>query len=103
MSHNVGTRYNSPRSRIDFSPSRSRDGPAQWLLGYSGYLEADVYGGYDGIFRSQNVTEVAGRAHSRRKFYDAQDSDEQRAELMLPLIANLYAVAREAKHAEWFK
>jgi transposase len=84
----------------DYTPSRSRDGPAKWLAGYQGYLQADAYGGYDGIFHSQNVTEVACWAHARRKFYDAQDSDEQRAMQMLALIAELYAVESEAKNGD---
>lgn len=46
------------------------------------------------------MTEVACWAHARRKFYDAQDSDEQRARQMLSLIAELYAVEREAKEAD---
>ena len=81
----------------DYTPNRSRDGPAKWLSGYEGYLQADVYGGYDGIFHSQNVTEVACWAHARRKFYDAQDSDEERATQMLALIGELYAIEREVK------
>ena len=90
----------NPYIVYDYTPSRSRDGPAKWLAGYEGYLQADAYGGYDGIFHSQNVTEVACWAHARRKFYDAQDSDEQRARQMLALIAELYAVEREAKDAD---
>jgi len=43
------------------------------------------------------VTEVACWAHARRKFYDAQDSDEQRATQMLALIAELYVIERETK------
>jgi len=81
----------------DYTPSRSRDGPAKWLAGYEGYLQADAYGGYDGVFHSQNVTEVACWAHARRKFYDAQDSDEERATQMLALIGQLYQIERESK------
>jgi hypothetical protein len=88
-----------PYTAYDYTPSRSRDGPARWLAGYKGYLQADAYGGYDGIFHSQHVTEVACWAHARRKFYDAQDSDEHRALQMLALIGELYAVEREAKAA----
>jgi transposase len=40
------------------------------------------------------------RAHARRKFYDAQDSDRQRATRMLILIGELYAIEREAKDAD---
>ena len=36
-------------SVYDFTLSHCRDGPARWLQGYCGYLQADVYGGYDGI------------------------------------------------------
>ncbi len=90
----------NPYIVYDYTPSRSRDGPAKWLSSYEGYLQADAYGGYDGIFHSQNVTEVACWAHARRKFYDAQDSDEQRAAQMLSMIAELYAIEREAKDVD---
>jgi transposase len=84
----------------DYTPSRSRDGPAKWLKNFTGYLQADAYGGYDGIYHAQGVVEVACWAHARRKFYDAQDSDEQRAVQMLALIGELYAIEREAKDAD---
>jgi len=88
-----------PYTVYDYTPSRSRDGPAKWLAGYQGYLQADAYGGYDGIYHSQNVTEVACWAHARRKFYDAQDSDELRCAQILSLIGALYSIEREAKDA----
>jgi transposase len=87
----------NPYTVYDYTPSRSRDGPAQWLAGYTGYLQADAYGGYDGIYHAQGVTEVACWAHARRKFYDAQDSDPQRAAQMLALVGELYTVERAAK------
>jgi transposase len=87
----------NPYTVYDFTPNRKRDGPATWLSGYSGYLQADAYGGYDGIYHAQGVSEVACWAHARRKFYDAQDSDGRRAAQMLALIGELYAIEREAK------
>ncbi len=84
----------------DYTPGRGRDGPAGWLAGYQGYLQADAYGGYDGIYHSQGVTEVACWAHARRKFYDAQDSDPRRCGEILALIGQLYAIEREAKDAD---
>lgn len=84
----------------DYTPSRSRDGPARWLAGFSGHLQADAYGGYDGIYHAQGVTEVACWAHARRKFYDAQDSDGKRAAQMLALVGELYAIERDAKEQE---
>jgi hypothetical protein len=83
----------------DYTPSRSRDGPAKWLENFTGYLQADAYGGYDGIYHAGGVTEVACWAHARRKFYDAQDSDGRRAAQMLALIGELYKIERELKEA----
>ncbi len=89
----------NPYTVYDYTPSRKRDGPQSWLAGFSGYLQADAYGGYDGVFHTQNVTEVACWAHARRKFYDAQDSDGRRAAEMLALIGKLYALERQLKEA----
>ena len=90
----------NPYTVYDYTPSRTRDGPAKWLHDYRGYLQADAYGGYDGIFAGGDVTEVACWAHARRKFYDAQDSDGKRAAQMLVLVGELYAIEREAKDAD---
>jgi transposase len=90
----------NPYIVYDYTPSRGRDGPAKWLAGFKGYLQADAYGGYDGIFAGGDVIEVACWAHARRKFYDAQDSDGKRAAQMLALIGELYALEREAKEAD---
>jgi transposase len=87
----------NPYTVYDYTPSRSRDGPAKWLSGFTGYLQADAYGGYDGIYSGGSVIEVACWAHARRKFYDAQDSDGKRAAEMLALIGELYTIEREAK------
>jgi len=91
----------NPYTVYDYTPSRQRDGPTTWLAGYAGYLQADAYGGYDGIFSGgSGATEVACWAHARRKFYDAQDSDGRRATQMLALVGELYAIEREAKETD---
>jgi len=87
----------NPYTVYDYTPNRARAGPAQWLKEYRGYLQADAYGGYDGIYAGGAVIEVACWAHARRKFYDAQDSDGRRSAEMLALIGKLYAVERQAK------
>ena len=87
----------NPYVVYDYTPDRTRDGPAAWLRDYRGYLQADAFSGYDGIYSGGAVTEVACWAHARRKFYDAQDSDARRAAEMLALVGRLYAVEREAK------
>ena len=86
-----------PYIAYDYTPNWSRAGPAAWLKDYRGYMQADGYGGYDGIYAGGQVTEVACWAHARRKFYDAQDSDGKRSAEMLSLIGKLFKIEREAK------
>jgi transposase len=75
----------------EYTPDRTRAGPAAWLKGFEGYLQADAYGGYDGIYAT-GVIEVACWAHARRKFFDAKDTDSVRAAAMLGMVRELYAV-----------
>jgi transposase len=86
----------NPYVVYEYTPDRTRAGPATWLKEYQGYLQADAYGGYDGIYAT-GVIEVACWAHARRKFFDAQETDASRAAAMLGMIQELYAVEQEAK------
>jgi transposase len=81
----------------EYTPDRTRAGPHGFLAEYKGYLQADAYGGYDGIYVKGNVIEVACWAHARRKFFDAKDTDGRRAGEMLEFVRQLYAVEDEAK------
>jgi transposase len=92
----IGDRDN-PYIVYDYTPDRARAGPANWLRDYKGYLQADAYGGYDGIYHGGKVVEVACWAHARRKFFDAKESDGKRAAEMLALVRELYAVEEQAK------
>lgn len=89
-----------PYTIFDYTPSRSRDGPRRFLEGWSGFLQADAFGGYDGIYAGEvggEVTEVACWSHARRKFYDARESDPGASNQALAFIRLLYAVETEAK------
>jgi transposase len=88
-----------PYSVYDFTMSRSRDGPATFLAGYHGFLQADAYGGYDGIFlgSSGTIVEVACWAHARRKFYDARSNAPREANQVLEWIRQLYDVEDRAR------
>ena len=87
-----------PYTVYDYTPSRKRDGPVEFLGQYEGYLHADAYGGYDGIYTSNDkVIEVLCWAHARRKIFDAQESDAARATVALAYIRRLYQVERQTK------
>lgn len=88
-----------PFTVYDYTPSRKRDGPAEFLRTYQGHVHADAYGGYDGIYTGSNgaIIEVLCWAHARRKMFDAQDTDAARAAVALAYIRRLYQVERLAK------
>jgi hypothetical protein len=87
---------NNPYTVYDATPSRSRDGPQTFLAGYRGYLQADAFGGYDGLYAT-GATEVACWAHTRRKFHEARDSDSRLSLEALARIRVLYDVEDRAK------
>jgi len=87
----------NPYDVFQYTPDRTRAGPSNWLDAFKGYLQADAYNGYDGIFAGGNVIEVACWAHARRKFFDARQTDGRRSGEMLTMVQELYAVEDEAK------
>ena len=93
----LGDAYH-PVVLLDYTPTRGRDGPAKFLDGYKGYLQADAYCVYDAFFKgARGLTEVACMMHARRYFYKALDSDQERMGRALHLIACLYRVEDRAK------
>lgn len=40
----------NPYLVFDYTSNRKRDGPMTWLEGFEGYLQADAFAGYDGIY-----------------------------------------------------
>ena len=88
-----------PYSVYDFTESRARDGPANFLQGFKGYLHADAYGGYDHIFLGSNdaVREVACWAHARRKFFEAIHSSPRDVHQLLEWIRQLYDIEDRAR------
>ena len=40
-----------PYTVYHYTPNRTRDGPDEFLREFSGYLQADAYSGYDGIYK----------------------------------------------------
>jgi transposase len=87
-----------PYDVYDFTTNRERSGPATFLRGYRGYLHADAYGGYDGIYLGSNgaIQEVACWSHTRRKFYDARESSPRQAHQVLGWIRQLYDIEDRA-------
>jgi hypothetical protein len=54
-----------PMILYDYTQTRARAGPGEFLKGYRGHLQADAYGGYDAFFKDpeRGLIEVACWAH----------------------------------------
>jgi transposase len=92
-----------PFNVFDFTLNRKRDGPQKFLANYQGYLHADAFSGYDGLYlpdprtAQARIIEVACNAHARRKFYEARGSDALRSHQALAYYRQLYELERQAK------
>ena len=91
-----------PYTVYDYTPTRSRAGPEEFLKAFRGYLQADAYSGYDHFYEEpeRGIDEVACWAHARRRFFEAQSSDLMRSTVMLAYIRLLYDVEREAREQQ---
>jgi transposase len=83
----------------DYTATRERAGPEEFLKEYRGHLQADAYGGYDAFFKDpvRGLIEVGCWAHARRYFHKALESDQPRMGPALLLIAQLYRVEKQAR------
>ena len=92
--------HDHPYVVYDYTPDRSRAGPEAIFQGFQGYLQADAYPAYDGLYTSGKIIEVGCMMHARRGFYEARTSDPVRSHQALAFISLLYDVEREAKKHE---
>jgi transposase len=83
----------------DYRDSRGREGPAEMLKDFRGYLQTDAYASYESV-----VSESRGRiipvgcwAHARREFYDARPNQTREAHYVLGLVAQLYDIEDEMR------
>jgi transposase len=91
---------NHPFEVYDFTVSRERHGPEEFLRDYSGYLQADAYGGYDGVYLKPSdkpIIEVACWAHARRYWHKAREEDPARAHHVLAVVTKLYKVESDTR------
>jgi len=90
-----------PLNVFDFTVSRHRDGPDDFLINhnYQGTLLGDCYSGYTGISlrSSENIRHAACNAHARRKIFDARLSHPQLASVLLSLYHELYDIEDQAR------
>lgn len=89
----------APAVWYQFSPDRKGIHPKKHLKDYKGFMHADGYGGFNDLYRSGDIQEVACLAHCRRKFTDVLSSmpTSSLAAEAVKRMSELYAIEKEAK------
>jgi len=88
-----------PYTIYDYRDSRSRDGPAQILKNFRGYLQTDAYASYESVILKSagRIIPVGCWAHARREFFDARPNQAREAHYVLGLIGQLYDIEDEVR------
>jgi transposase len=88
-----------PAVAYEFTQTRSGEHPARFLDGFSGYLQADAFAGFNRLFNSGQIVEVGCMAHCRRKFYEVAQTHPPPglAHEALAFIRNLYEIEARIK------
>ena len=92
--------YQSVEQRLvlfDYKPGRGKNGPAEFLKSFKGFLQTDGYQVYEDYGKREDITLVGCMAHARRYFEKAIDSNREKAQHVLELLQKVYAVEREIK------
>jgi transposase len=84
---------------FDFTVSRHRDGPADFLKNFTGTLLGDCYTGFEAIVLASEsrIVRAACHAHARRYVYEARDYHPRDATQLLAWYRQLYDVEDQAR------
>jgi len=88
----------APAVWFAYSPDRKGENPRQHLKLYKGALQADAYAGFQQLYETGAIVEVACWAHTRRKFHEIHIAHASPITTeAIERIAALYAVEAEIR------
>ena len=83
---------------FNYEDNRATKGAQATLDSFTqGYLQTDGYNSYNAIAAKPQIQRLGCLAHVRRKFFEAQNNDAQRAKHALEVIQSIYTHERLAK------
>jgi transposase len=82
---------------FDFSPDLSFDKNFEFLKDFKGIVQADAAGGFDALFADGQKSEAGCHAHSRRKYFEAEFTEQAIRAAVLDVYTNLYKIERAIK------
>lgn len=82
---------------FDYRKGRTKEGPAEVLKDFKGYLQTDGYSSYFQFDKKENITHIGCWAHARRYFEKALNYNKANASHVMLLIQKLYGIEQKAK------
>lgn len=82
---------------FDYSPSLSFDKNKEFLDGFAGTIQADAASGFNALFINSSRIEAGCNAHSRRKYFEAEFTDQEICGAVLEVYRRLYKVESEIR------
>src|ERR1700722_17531215 len=95
----------APAAAYFYSPDRGAEHPTAHMAGFTGFLQADGYAGFERLYNPARtkpgpITEVACWAHCRRKIFDVWETTKTPiAREALDRIAAVYAIEDKVRFA----
>src|SRR5438477_6518190 len=91
--------FELPFNVFDFTVSRHRDGPDEFLENFHGTMLADCYSGFQkiNVWSNERIVHAACWAHARRKILEGRSSHPASAAVLLAWVQQLYDLEDRAK------
>jgi transposase len=87
--------YGIGKKRVfQFTLTRERDGPRQFLSGWRGTLQTDGYSGYDEVIRVNQLVRAGCWSHARRKLKEALDTGARESIDLIRPVQRLFRIER---------
>jgi len=87
-----------PLAWYRFTPNRAGIHPRRELAGFTGFLQADAYSGFGGLYTDGRISEAACWAHFRRELFERHKQQPTALTTdLLDRIGQLYAIEAEIR------
>lgn len=82
---------------FEYSPSRAGEVAEKLFDGYRGFIQTDLYAGYNPVFLPEKATRVGCWDHVRRKYVEAESVSGKECTTVLRLLAEIYRIEKKIK------
>lgn len=82
---------------FEYQRGRNKEGPANMLKDFKGFLQTDGYAAYDQFAKRESIKTLCCMAHARRYFKEAEQNDKARSTYALLALQDIYEKERQMK------